>query len=313
MGILQNIRKNNLVNMLFRKTLKKSSELSVKINSFLINRWSPSGVLNCTFGEYKFKYYNNCDDGLAHYFYYNIPYQEKADLNLFIELSKKSMTIVDIGANTGLFSVLASTVNSKSKIYSIEPYSINAKRMKINLDLNSAINVSVHEIAIGENEGEIQITIPKNKSITDVSSANSDFSKSIYPDILWDTQKVKINSLDFFAKENKIKINLIKCDVESFEMSVFKGAERVLIEDKPTIIFECFLDDERKLFFNNVLKQYNYYAYLILEQGLVYIQEGFVNVSDGLNYLITPVKPSKTFISYKNVDELWKELLLNPA
>lgn len=109
-----------------------------------------------------------------------------------------------------------------------------------------------------------------------------------------------------------LTINLIKCDVETFEMSVFKGAERVLEENKPTIIFECFLDDERKLFFNNILKKHNYYAYLILEQGVVYIQEGFINASYGINYLITPVKPSKTFLSYKSVKELWKELLLHP-
>jgi FkbM family methyltransferase len=307
------LRKNRALNSFFRKALKKSSILSVKIHSFLINRWPPSGVIDCRFGQYKFKYYNKCDDGLTNYFYYDLPYHEKSDLNLFIELAKKSETIVDIGANTGLFSVLASIVSPKSKIYSFEPYSANAERMEINLNLNSANNVIVHQLAIGENDGEIPIAIPKDKSITDVSSVNGDFSKNIYPNIMWDSEVVKIKKLDTFAKENNIQIDLIKCDVETFEMSVFKGAESVLIGNKPTIIFECFLDNERKLFFNNILNQYSYYAYLILEEGVVYIPEGFVNSSYGLNYLITPVKPSKSFISYKNVDELSKELLLCPT
>ena len=127
---------------------------------------------------------------------------------------------------------------------------------------------------------------------------------------MWESQVVPLTTLDSFALENKITIDLIKCDVETFEMSVFKGAERILTEDKPTILFECFLDDERKLFFNNVLRKHNYYVYLMLEQGVVYIQEGFVNASYGLNYLITPVKPTKTFINYQNIEDLWKGLLL---
>jgi FkbM family methyltransferase len=313
MKFLKLLRSNKIINRFFRTALKKSSALSINIHSNLIKRWPPSGVIDCNFGPYKFKYFNNCDDGLTNYFYYDLPYHEKYDLNLFIELSKKSGTIVDIGANTGLFSVLASIVNSKAKIYSIEPYSINAGRMRVNLSLNSANNVKIYEIAIGENEGEINIAVPENKSITAVSSVNSNFSKSIYPDMLWGSQVVKIKRLDDFAKENEIKIDLIKCDVETYEMPVFNGAERVLLEDKPTIIFESFLNEERKLFFNNILKKYDYYAYIILEQGVVYLQEGFVNTANGINYLLTPVKPSKTFISYKNIEELAKGLLLRPT
>lgn len=310
MNFLRMIRRNKIVNGVFRKILKKSSALSVQIHSFLIHRWPPSGNLDCNFGPYQFKYFNQCDDGLALYFYYGLPYPEKADLNLFLELSKKSKCIVDIGANTGLFSVLASKVNPKSNIYAFEPYSVNAERMNMNLRLNSANNVTLYEFAIGDKDGEIQISIPKNKSITDVSSVNQGFSKKIYPEIVWESQVVPLKTLDSFALENNITIDLIKCDVETFEMSVFKGAERILAEDKPTILFECFLDDERKLFFNNVLRKHNYYVYLMLEQGVVYIQEGFVNASYGLNYLITPVKPTKTFINYQNIEDLWKGLLL---
>ena len=313
MRVLRKVRENRVVNSFFRKALKKSSEISVKFHNYFISRWSTSGIIDCNFGKYKFKYFNKCDDWLAHYFYYGLPYHEKADLNLFIELSKKSETIVDIGANTVLFSVLASKANSRSKIYSIEPYSANADRMKINLSLNSAQNVSVHEFAIGEYDGEILIAIPKNGSVTDVSSVNVEFSKSVYPDIQWDYVLVKVKTLDNFAGESKIHINLIKCDVESFEMSVFKGADKTLSQDKPTILFECFLDEERKLFFNDILVKYNYYVYLILEQGVVYIKEGFISSSYGLNYLVTPVKPTRTFISYLDTEELWKELLLNPT
>lgn len=310
MSLLKKIRNNNIANSLLRNILKKSSTLSTEIHRFLINRWPPSGIIDCNFNEYNFKLYNKCDDGLPKYFFYNLPYQEKSDLKLFIELSKKSECIVDIGANTGLFSVLSSIANSNSRIYSIEPYRINAERMKVNLNLNYAKNVSVHELAIGDINGEIQLSIPENNSITDVSSINRNFSKKIYPYIKWSSQNVKIKTLDDFAIENKIQINLIKCDVETYEMPVFKGADRILRESKPTIIFECFLDDERKIFFNNILVKYNYYVYLILDQGVVHLPEGFTDYSIGLNYLITPIKPSQSFIRYNDVDRLCEALLL---
>ncbi len=194
MPVLKTLRKNKIINGFFSYLLKKSAKSSANIHSFLMQRWPPSGIIDCNFGEYKFKYYNECDDGFPYFFCYDLPYHEKADLNLFIQLSKKSKTIVDVGANTGLFSVLASIANPKSTIYSIEPYSANANRMKINLGLNSASNVTIHEIAIGESNGEINLAIPKDKSITDVSSVNSTFSKSIYPEVIWDNQTVKIKT-----------------------------------------------------------------------------------------------------------------------
>jgi FkbM family methyltransferase len=311
MRILNAIRKNKIVNGLIRNVLKNSLKLSNSIHSFLIGRWHTSGILDCNFDRYKFKYYNACDDGLPNFFYYNLPYQEKANLNLFITLSGKSKTIADIGANTGLYSLLASIVNPESEIFAFEPHAANADRMKLNLKLNSANNVRVHQVAIGEKDGEIEFAIPKNKSITDVSSVDINFSSHFYPKLSWEYQAVKIKSMDNFARENNVCFNLIKCDVESFEMSVFKGTERILEEDKPTILFECFLDDERKLFFNNLLSKYNYYSYVVLEEGVVYTPEGLVN-SYRSNYLITPVKPTKTFISFTEPEDLCAGLLLYP-
>ena len=64
---------------------------------------------------------------------------------------------------------------------------------------------------------------------------------------------VDLTTLDELSAKIKKRINLIKCDVETYEMNVFKGAFDTLKNDKPTILFESFLDEERKIFFNNIL------------------------------------------------------------
>ncbi len=307
--MLKQIRKNIVLNKMVRSVLKSSSSFFLHAHRFLINRWPTSGVIPCRFGPYRFKLYNRCDDGLVQYLYYDLPYHEKADLTLFLTLSRKSQTIVDIGANTGLFSVLASLSNPQARLFAFEPYAVNAGRLKDNLELNGIRNVKVFDMAIGESEGEIELATPANDAITDVSSVNQDFSRKIYPNVKWASSTVKINRLDRVAQDNNWKIDLIKCDVESFEMSVFKGAERILAEDRPTILFECFLDEERQSFFNQLLSKYDYHAYLVLEQGVVHVQEGFVPSQHGLNYLITPVKPTQTFIAHENTEELCRSLL----
>jgi hypothetical protein len=171
----------------------------------------------------------------------------------------------------------------------------------------------VFELAIGDMEGEIEIAVPKDHSVTDVSSVNQSFSKSIYPQFAWDSQKVRISTLDHFIAENKVLPDLIKCDVETFEMAVFRGMDRILTDVRPTIIFECFLDEERRLFFDEILRKYKYYVYLILSEGIVHTPEGFVKTDEGLNYLITPVKPVSAFISNKDPEKMCNELLKSRA
>ena len=257
--------------------------------------------------------YNQCDDGLIYYFYYNVKYNEEADLSLFVELSRSSKCALDIGANTGLFSIVSSISNSELKIYAFEPYPENAKRLKLNLASNNLSNVEIVNEALGDKVGNLDIAIPANKSITSVASANHQFAKSMHPDLKWEVITVSTNTVDNFRRKLQSPIDIIKCDVETFEMAVFKGALNTLETDRPTIIFECFLDNERRLFFNGILERFNYFLYLILGEGIVYSKDGFPKINSGMNFLITPVRPIRNFISYKQTDLLRNEILIRPV
>ena len=277
-----------------------------------VKRWPVSGLVDCEFKGIKFKMYNRCEPGLANSFFYGSKYNEESDLFLFKELSKSSSCIIDIGANTGLFSIVSASVNPNLKIYSFEPYPSNAERLKINLEVNNIKNVQVISEAMGDQVGHIEMAVPENNSISDVSSVNLAFSKKMYPELKWKSTRVPINTIDNFASRISVPVDLIKCDVETFEMAVFRGAYSTLGNDKPTIIFESFLDFERRTFFNELLRDFDYYLYLILEEGVVYYNAGFPETSSGLNFLITPVKPTANFISYQQTDLLASNLLFRP-
>jgi FkbM family methyltransferase len=308
MSFLKSLRKNRVVNKLVRGLLKNVPLPTGRLQD-IQSRWPPSGIVNCSFNNIPFKMLSNCDDVHVNFFYYGFKYQEEADLKLFIQLASHSYTIVDIGANTGLYSILAAKKNPASQVYAFEPHPANVARMKLNVELNGLKNVIVIPEALGEQTGKIDISVPADNSITDVASCNIDFSQAVYPHIQWKTKRVPLNTVDNFRKTLNGAIDLIKCDVETFEISVFNGALEVLSKDRPVIIFEAFAVPDRISFFNSILKEYNYYLYLILEQGLVYSQEGMIDAQLGLNYLISPVKPAHTFTSYKD-NSLPAKLLL---
>jgi len=126
----------------------------------------------------------------------------------------------------------------------------------------------------------------------------------MYPGLKWKKEVVNLDTLDNIKATNKIaKIDLIKCDVETYEMSVFRGMDHVLREDRPVILFECFLNPERQAFFNDILKKYDYYVYNILTEGIVHLNNGFEKTTSGLNYLLSPVPPQSNYVNYKYLAE----------
>ena len=192
----------------------------------------------------------------------------------------------------------------------IPPYIINYNRLVKNLKLNDIKNVEALNIAMGENRGKVNFSIPESDAISDVTSVNGEFSKHIYPELKWKEVPVDVSTIDELSIKINRRINLIKCDVETYEMSVFKGALKTLKNDKPTILFESFLDEERKLFFNNILQENGYYVYLVLKDGIVRLENGFNTNETGLNYLIAPKKSSETFISFNRLNLSPTEIML---
>lgn len=77
----------------------------------------------------------------------------------------------------------------------------------------------------------------------------------------------------------------------------FKGAENLLKNQSPVILFECFLNEERKYFFDEILKKFGYTVYLVMKEGIV--RDDSFNRTDGLNYLLSPKRLETVFTEYR--------------
>jgi FkbM family methyltransferase len=139
-------------------------------------------------------------------------------------LLKQGDTFIDIGANEGYFSILASSMVLDGKVYCIEPQRRLQPVLRENIRINSARAISVHSIAMSSQEGRVELFLRPSTN----TGASSIFR---HWKIGRTRETVPVTTLDaFFAKNAIEKARLMKVDVEGAEELVIRGAQRVLKE-----------------------------------------------------------------------------------
>ena len=154
---------------------------------------------------------------------------EYETLKKFTEQVRPNDTILDIGANIGLFSILGSKlVGTQGKVISFEPSRNTFEACKQNLALNGCSNVKIEQLALGDTEGSIFMGKADNDALNFVDPNNAN------------GEEVPLKTLDNYLKINGIqKVDFIKIDIEGAEFLCFKGATELLKTHKPKIIMEC--------------------------------------------------------------------------
>ena len=79
---------------------------------------------------------------------------EPETLTALKRLTQPSFRVLDVGANIGYFSVqLSRMVGPGGSVLAIEPQEDNFQLLQSNIAVNHLINVSVHNVAVGNTEG----------------------------------------------------------------------------------------------------------------------------------------------------------------
>jgi FkbM family methyltransferase len=263
--------------------------------------WPVSGIINCRFENISFKLFSKCDDPIAEYFFYRRPFHETKILRLISRFAEKSNCIVDIGANTGVHSVISGISNPGCKIFSVEPYIPNYKRLEINRGLNNCTNINLITNALGSSRGELKFFVPSDNSITDVSSAVDLHGNRIYPELKWKETIVQQITLDDLVQQTG-PVDFFKCDVESFEIEVIKGGMNFFETSRPPFIIEICLDEAKCTFFNEFAAKYNYKVYFISEDGLFKL-DAIRNFDKWPNFLFTQYNHPNSFIGNSEQNE----------
>jgi FkbM family methyltransferase len=282
-AILKFFRNNKFGNKVVRTLLRR---LQGVFDEATIH-WPLYGCVDMKFQDIRFKVYSEADDHVASALYYNKPISESRDLNCFLNFAQQSKVILDIGANVGIYSILCSKINSAASIYAFEPNKINADRFRKNVAINELGNVKLIEKAVGDVRKHIKLTVPANDTISDTSSALEGFSERTYSgSIKWKQVEVEqITIDDFVAAEHLPRIDLIKIDVEGYEMMVFEGALECISKYHPIIQCEIFVEESRAEYFKRFSKEYSYTIYMLLKEGLLKLDHG-IQWQAGNNFIL---------------------------
>jgi FkbM family methyltransferase len=147
-----------------------------------------------------------------------------------IENIKNSDKFIDVGANIGYYSILASrNIKNTSEIYSFEPVIETFNRLKENVKLNQIKNITLYNFALGD------INKTDNIYLREELGHNSILHKEKIKDVK--KQKIFIRRFDDIKKIRNNQI-FLKIDVEGYELKVLSGMKKLLNDNQCTIIFE---------------------------------------------------------------------------
>ena len=195
--------------------------------------------------------------------YFNIFEEDFKILNKYY--NNKKLNIVDIGASDGIATNFFLKNLNVNKIFCYEPHKVFIRSL-IKYKKNNK-NIILKKYGISDKNKKIEIYYPSINFLgidlpllTYTFYDKYELTKQIKLDF-YNYKKIRVNktviSLKKYKKLNE-KIDLIKIDVNGFELEVVKGMLVQIKKDKPLIIIENS-DDLNKI--NSLLKKNNYQKY----------------------------------------------------
>ncbi|MGC4022148.1 MAG: FkbM family methyltransferase [Cyclobacteriaceae bacterium] len=171
-------------------------------------------------------------DYIGHYIYFGF---EDESFNQLLSLCRQDSVVLDIGTNIGWVALNLAAKASDGKVIGFEPDPFNYSIAINNLRINQRSNLQVFPIGLGSENSKLNLEIrtPSNRGGNRIAPPNSQSASF---------SEVEIKKLDNFLDDQKIdRVDLIKIDVEGFELKVLKGASEILKKCKPILFIE--LDD----------------------------------------------------------------------
>lgn len=151
---------------------------------------------------------------------------EKWVSDLFLDCLKPGMTVLDIGAHCGYYSLLAAMMVGKNgKVHAFEPNEKMVKNANMSVMLNGFSQIEWHSLALSDQEGKAHLIVPETGG---ASLTNEDAP-----------QHQQTNTVILSNYLPELKADVVKVDVDGSEPRIlpclYKLIER---SDCPVLIME---------------------------------------------------------------------------
>lgn len=142
---------------------------------------------------------------------------EYREMLFLLHYLRKDEIFIDVGANIGSYSILASAEIGAIS-YSFEPLESTYNQLKENVNLNNiSAKAIIYNLGLASKPGELFFSDELDSSMNHVQNSKS---------ISVDSKRVEVSTLDLIL--GNLSASLLKIDVEGFEYEVLNGANEIL-------------------------------------------------------------------------------------
>jgi FkbM family methyltransferase len=197
---------------------------------------------------------------------------EETEMRFVQRLLRPGMTVLDIGAHHGLYTLLsAKRVGRRGRVIAFEPSPRECRRLAKHVRVNRCGNVEVEACAVGDRQGEAELFMV---------DGFRDWGNSLRPPAVPEPTRqvrVPVRRLDDVLAERGIeRVDFIKLDAEGGELGALEGAKRLLqTAPRPAILAE--VEDIRTRPWGypareimQLLARWNYRWFALSEMGTLY-------------------------------------------
>ncbi|MDD2921953.1 MAG: FkbM family methyltransferase [Anaerolineales bacterium] len=242
---------NKLKNRLYPayKILRKYPLWGKYLKWYFYSNWQPNKPFEVNLDGAELRITLTANDALAP----SIFWRGKSEPIFFDFMSKylkPGMTVFDIGANIGQYTLLASQcVGQNGRVHSFEPADREFSFLQRSIKNNELANIFLQKKAVSNFDGYAPLNI-----FPDGQGAYNTLGKpshNVVAQIKADIKEVECVQIDTYVRQSQINnVDLIKIDVEGGEINVLEGAKDLLSrEDAPLVM--CEFGDETLAGFGN--------------------------------------------------------------
>ncbi|WP_348251949.1 FkbM family methyltransferase [Leptolyngbya sp. FACHB-1515] len=155
----------------------------------------------------------------------------EAELEFWRDSLQPGMTVIDVGANVGVYSFSAAQKVGKSgRVFAIEPFSTCVQLLQQTCQLNQLTQVIVCAGAASDRNGEAKLALHAASELNEIVTDDT----SDRP-----TETIACFTLDSLLDRHQLqRVDWLKIDAEGHEMQVLQGSDRLLQQFQPAILYE---------------------------------------------------------------------------